>query len=100
MVKWKFQLPDRSLAILKIERVAVVFQGVVYSLPEPHRHIDVRTAIRKRIEMYGPHQEGFIDSLGNFLSREEAFKLAQANGQLRLTRRYVDGDVLYSEDIW
>lgn len=100
MVKWKYQLPDRSLTILKIERVVVVFQGAIYSLPEPNRHIDVRMAIRKHTEMYGPHQEGFVDSLGNYLSREDAFTLAQANGQLKLTRHYVEDDVLYSEDIW
>ncbi|MGE4043393.1 MAG: hypothetical protein AB7F35_00970 [Acetobacteraceae bacterium] len=46
-------------------------------------------------------QQGFVDSQGQFLTREEAWKVAEAAGQL-LDRAPTDGrgGTLYSEDVW
>lgn len=99
-VKWKYSLPDGSIGILTIERVAVRFRGVTFSRSKPDRHIDVKNEMRKYLDFYGPHEEGFIDNLGNYLTREEAFELAKANGQLKMTRVYPENCALYSEDIW
>lgn len=44
-------------------------------------------------------EQGFIDQHGNFYSREEAWKIAQANGQII---RRVGGDEgrLFSENLY
>lgn len=44
-------------------------------------------------------EEGFVDQYGNFLTRQEAFKLALANGQYRPYGTYIFG-TLYSEDLY
>jgi len=53
---------------------------------------------RNGASLYG-HGQGFVDNLGNFLTRHEACELALANGQLtgpfsRPPRQ------LHSEDLW
>ena len=97
-------MADGSLAIRTIDQVAIRFEGTTFYLPKPNRHHNVIRMITLEygIELYGPHEEGFIDCLGNFLNRREAYALACENGQLkrRAGPEFYQGDELYSEDLW
>ena len=44
-------------------------------------------------------EQGFIDARGNFLSREDAWRVAKLHGQLRLGLRATVG-TLFSEDLY
>lgn len=44
-------------------------------------------------------EQGFVDQYGNFLTRQEAFKIALPNGQYRPYEPYNIG-TLYSEDLY
>lgn len=46
--------------------------------------------------------QGFIDQQGNFLSRTEAWKIAEAAGQIirRVGGDYLDGGTLFSENLY
>lgn len=85
----------------KIAAAAIRFEGVLYSLPPPHRHHHI---IRLIVDTTGVksimHEEqGFIDDQGNFLDRETAMKVAQAAGQIIDGRAPVLRE-LYSENLW
>lgn len=47
-------------------------------------------------------EQGFIDNKGNFLSRTEAWKVAEREGQIvrRVGGDDVDGGTLYSENLY
>lgn len=47
-------------------------------------------------------EEGFIDQYGTFLTRREAWKIAETNGQIirRVGGDTVDGGTLYSENLY
>lgn len=83
----------------KITHVAIIFNGVTYSLPRPNRHHHVIHMIGG---ISGPHREGFLDDLGNYLSRRDAYSLACNNGQInrRQGENFYQGHELYSEDLW
>lgn len=104
IVKWQYMLPDGTLSIITIDYVSIRFDGVVYILPKPNRHHNVIRMINLNygVRLYGPHEEGFVDCLGNFLNRREAYKLASENGQLvgRSGSEFYQGNELYSEDLW
>lgn len=82
------------MTVPQIEHVAVIYNGMTYSLPRPNRHHHV---IRIIGGINGPHREGFIDTLGNYLSRTQAYTLATNNGQVN---RDANRNELYSEDVW
>lgn len=44
-------------------------------------------------------EQGFVDQRGNFLTREEAWKVAERNGQI-IRRCGGDGERLYSENLY
>ena len=44
--------------------------------------------------------QGFIDNKGDFHTREEAYIIAKAAGQIRRKDGGYDGDDLYSEDLY
>lgn len=46
--------------------------------------------------------QGFIDQRGNFLTRTEAWKIAEQNGQIirRVGGDSIDGGTLYSENLY
>lgn len=50
----------------------------------------------------GDHDQGFIDQFGAFMSRTEAWKVAEAAGQIirRVGGDAVDGGTLYSENLY
>lgn len=52
----------------------------------------------ERMNVLEPEAEqGFVDQFGNFLTRQEAFKLATSNGRVT---EYNTWGVLYSEDLY
>lgn len=69
------------------------------------RHFDssMHRAINDAYGKYPPKHEdwhqGFIDQNGNYMSREEAWKVAEAAGQI-IRRVGGDGDKLYSENLY
>lgn len=82
---------------ITITHVAIKYNGMIYSKRAPARHHDV---IRAMGGIYGPDTQGFLDSKGRFLDRREAYKLAEANGQLKREPGGYGGELLYSEDLW
>lgn len=67
------------------------------------RHFDgvMRATIGKSLEWYEAEQ-GFIDQHGNYLSRTEAWKVAEAAGQIlrRCGGDTANGGTLYSENLY
>ncbi len=83
-----------------ITHVAIIYNrnGKLYSLPKPNRHHHIIHQIHLDTgdtDIYGT--QGFLDDAGNFLSRADALKHAQACNQL--IRPSKDG-WLYSENLW
>ncbi len=46
------------------------------------------------------HAQGFVDNKYQFLTREEAWRVAQCAGQIRTHAFPVPNGTLYSEDLW
>lgn len=83
----------------RIAGVAIRYGGLTYTLPEPNRHHHL---IRMIGGISGPHNEGFYDDSGLFLTRTEAFLRAKETGQLirdPSPLKY-QGPELFSEDLW
>ena len=83
-----------------IERAAISYGGVVYSVPRPGRHHNV---IRLMVEESGlgpdcMHCQGFITSFGRFVDRYEAVKIASNAGQIKY--KTFPLTQLFSEDVW
>lgn len=73
-------------------------QGIVVCGP---RHFDA--TMRKMIEQLRlsvtAAEQGFVDQFGNFLTREEAWDIAKARGQI-LHERSICLGTLYSENLY
>lgn len=76
----------------EITGVAYIHRGVIWSLPRPARHGHLIRAITDATrDCVGDDSiSGFVDDLGRFLTREQAF---QITGKGR-------GGESYSEDLW
>lgn len=48
----------------------------------------------------GTEEQGFLDNWGKFLTRDEAWKVAEAAGQIRRVTSSAGPGELYSEDLW
>lgn len=86
----------------KITHVAIRFNDVIYSLPEPNRHNDVIYMIVRQnpdIDYIDVEEEGFLDAEGHFLNRKQALVSAQLNDQLKDPNN-VRLNMLFSEDLW
>lgn len=57
------------------------------------------TPKRKRKREWGKVEQGFIDQFGKFLTRAQAYKIANKNGQILDTSRAMKG-CLFSEDLY
>lgn len=84
-----------------IDRAAICYNGVIYSVPRPGRH---HTVIQRMVHdglpteaMRLPNQ-GFVTSSGRFVDRYEAARIARAAGQI--VREPTPPDMLTSEDVW
>ena len=82
--------------------------GTIWTLPPPNRHPNVIWAIcddhRERgaplHPQTGGHRQGFITENGKFVSREEAWLIAAAAGQLLERAPTGNRGTLFSEDLW
>lgn len=91
--------------VARIVGVAVIHDGVTYTMGPPNRHHNVIHHIVKTRggAAFGqPRIEGFIDERGVFLDRKQAMQRAVQTGQLRRREgaQYYQGPELYSEDLW
>jgi hypothetical protein len=82
-----------------ITHVAIMLNGMIYSLPKPNRHKNIEWALAD-LGVVAPIKgvEGFLDSTGKFLTRAEAFEVAIAAKQMERPTQGLD--MLYSEDLW
>lgn len=67
------------------------------------RHYDpimrAQIAAAEGLQRWRGCEQGFIDQLGNFLTRQEAHAMASANGQI-IRRCGGDTETLYSENLY
>ncbi len=76
--------------------------GIRHYSADMRRQIDARRDGHEFRHRLDEHQ-GFVDQHGVFMSREEAYQVAQAAGQLRYPERCgtrLDGPALYSEGLY
>lgn len=68
------------------------------------RHWDVFMHVQGGTQPWcpGEHEQGFIDQFGVFMSRTEAWQVAEAAGQIirRVGGDDADGGTLYSENLY
>ena len=66
---------------------------------DQHMHVQANYMGVKGTE---PHEQGFVDQFGKFYSRTEAWKIAEANGQIirRCGGDTSDGGTLWSENLY
>ena len=81
-----------------ITHVAIIRDGIIYSLPKPNRHHNI-FAIMPPLDEDGDI-EGFIDNNGKFLNRDEAYMVAINFGQINRRPGGYNGPKLFSEDLW
>jgi len=71
---------------------------IIATLPRPNRHKDIMWALHDLgISKIHFVDQGFIDENGEFIQRDEAARLAIANGQVKKLHAPPD---LYTEDLW
>ncbi len=79
-----------------------VVLGIRHYSADMHRQLDVRTDRQKFLHRHDEDQ-GFVDQHGTFLTREEAYSVAQAAGQILHPEHCgqgLDGPKLYSEGLY
>lgn len=80
-----------------IIRAAIKTAGDLYHLPPPARHHN----ILHRFNLGSvAHVQGFLTSDGDFVTREEARKLAVQAGQIVEPTKSANATELFSEDLW
>ena len=88
-----------------IDRVAVKYLGVVYSLPEPYRHHHVLGALNRNpgdtgwdpLVTGGQEIQGFLKVTGEFVGRLAGLELVMTARQFLLFPMHPQ---LYSENLW
>lgn len=83
---------------MKITHVAIMLNGITYSLPAPNRHHHVIRLIRDTgIKKQVRGNQGFLTEDGAFIERKPAAILALETGQVT----QLDAPPsLFSEDLW
>ena len=85
----------------KITGVAIRINGTFISLRPPYRHNSLFPVLSYL--GYNPpynDEQGFVTSKGRFVTREEAWKIADAAGQILYRSAGYDNGVLFSENLW
>jgi len=98
-------LPDKSIVESNGRVVCAAVRNKSGLIVAGARHLD--SIMRAQIEAMGkspkdfsdPDDQGFIDQWGQFLSREEAWLVAEKRGQV-IRRCGGDGERLYSENLY
>lgn len=80
-----------------IVKAAIIHNGKVYT---GWRHCFIIRDISESIggKAIGSGGQGFIDSDGNYVTREEACKIALESGQI--TKPKYQPDIIFSEELW
>lgn len=78
--------------------VAIMKNDIMYALPAPNRHHNIMQMFPDDLCPILPDEQGFIDSNGDWVEREEARGIAEACYQL--TERAINSTDLFSEDVW
>lgn len=86
-------LPERRITHVAFRLI----DRKIVSLPPPARHPSLFLLCQKRGLNSTNAVQGFLDNKGCFLTREEAYKIADEAGQV--FNRSKPG-TLFSEDIW
>ena len=82
-----------------ITAAAVQIDGLTLSLPQPAGHGEVLALIVAAFGEPAPHHvQGFLTSVGRFVTRVEAMKIVHRAGQP--FREPPRGHELFSEDLW
>lgn len=79
-----------------------VLPGIRHYSRDMHRQIEQRRDGEKFVRRHDPDQ-GFVDQFGAYMTREEAYLVAQAAGQIvrpDLCSTGLDGPKLYSEGLY
>lgn len=79
-----------------------VLLGIRHYSKDMHRQISMRMDGANFHDLHDPDQ-GFVDQHGVYMTREEAYEVAKASGQLRYPEacgRGLDGPKLYSEGLY
>lgn len=82
-----------------IETAAILFKGIIFTLPRPARHHDVMRLVWETYgdEVIGSETQGFVTSTGRFVRREPAVRIAKKARQIEAPKF---PPKLYSEDLW
>ena len=82
----------------RIEAAAIWHKGRVYKVSKPYRHHDViKTMAKMGFGVGAMKHQGFSTSLGRFVDRKEAARIAIAAGQIE---KLPHGTSLFSEFIF
>ena len=73
--------------------------GSLWSLPRPYRHHHIFALAAFTGKGVDPSTQGFTTTLGRFVDRQEAAKVAAQAGQ-HMRRGHDPVSTLYSEDLW
>jgi hypothetical protein len=87
---------------MRIEKAAILVRGEVFSVDAPGRHVNIIESYvrnedggKRRVFPLSSAVEGFLTNAGQFVTREEAAKIAYLSGQIDLPV-----GKLRSEDVW
>jgi hypothetical protein len=97
---FRLQTQKARKMTLKIVAAAVHAYGATWSLPRPNRHHHILWAIDAAglcAISPGPDAQGFLDSDGQFVGREQALIIALEAGQIIKPTTSLK---LFSEDLW
>lgn len=89
-------------AALRCPRTYDVLIGIRHYSPDMHMQIEARRDGERFYNLHDPDQ-GFVDQHGVYMTREEAYQVALAAGQLTYPERCgrgLDGPKLYSEGLY
>lgn len=83
---------------MKIVAAAIKFGDLIVIAEKPGRHHTIINGLDRRLGSCSPDNQGFITDEGKFVSRKEAFKIAQEANQI--IEKQGKETELYSEDLW
>lgn len=72
---------------------------IISQLP-PARHFTLLHPLYDKGIIVSSLDQGFITSLGRYVDREEAYRIAIEAGQHLTHKGLINGSKLYSEDLW
>ena len=94
-----------------IVAAAIEYKGLIFTKPRPSRHHNIIQQLNYYVDIdfdWGKVEQGFIDHMGVFYTREAAYQHCQLIGQplvrrialLEAGENVYNGEELFSEDLW